>query len=121
VIGPPGTRPAGALLAAIENQFGGFEAFRQQFTASALGLAASGWTFLVLDPRTQGLQVLSLPDNGSVLPIGKAGLLICDLWEHAYYLKYKADTAAYLEAFWSLVDWNVVGERYLAFRTHFAP
>lgn len=116
VIGPPGTVPQGELLAAIETDFGSLQQFQSLFTEVALRHFASGWAFLVLDPRSGRLEVLALPNHDSVLTLGKMGLLICDLWEHAYYLKYENRRADYLAAFWKVVDWEVVGARLLTFR-----
>ena len=116
VIGPPGTAPRGEMLSALEADFGSFEHFKSRFTEVAVGHFASGWAFLVLDPGSGRLEVLSLPNHDSVLTRGKMGLLLCDLWEHAYYLKYEERRAEYLAAFWHIVDWDVVGARLRAFR-----
>jgi Fe-Mn family superoxide dismutase len=116
VIGPPGTRPAGELLKAIEADFGSFDNFKSGFTELASKHFACGWAFLVMDPKSKRLEILSLPNHDSVLTIGKMGLLICDLWEHAYYLKYENRRAEFLAAFWNVVDWDVVGSRLAAFR-----
>ena len=118
VIGPPGTRPAGELLKAIEADFGSFDNFKNRFTEAASKHFASGWAFLVMDPKSTRLEILSLPNHDSVLAIGKMGLLICDVWEHAYYLKYENRRAEFLAAFWNVVDWDVVGARLGAFRGH---
>ena len=83
---------------------------------AALSRFGVGWVFLVLDPASQRLEILSLPNHDSVLSIGKPGLLICDLWEHAYLFDYHNRRADYLKAFWNVIDWNVVGGRLAAFR-----
>jgi Fe-Mn family superoxide dismutase len=69
-----------------------------------------------MDPETKRLEVMSLPNHDSVLGLGKMGLLICDVWEHAYYLKYENRRAEFLVAFWNVVDWDVVAGRLAAFR-----
>ena len=116
IIGPTGTRPQGPLLAAINSDFGSIENLRMRFTVAALSHFGAGWVFLVLDPASQRLQILSLPNQDSVLSIGKLGLLICDLWEHAYLFSYQNRRTDYLRAFWNVIDWNVVAARLAAFR-----
>ena len=118
VIGPPRTRPAGELLLALEADFGSYDNFKARFTEVASKHFSSGWVFLVMDPKSKRLQIHSLPNNDSVLAIGKMGLLICDVWEHSYYLKYENRRAEFLAAFWNVVDWDVVGARLGAFRGH---
>jgi Fe-Mn family superoxide dismutase len=116
VIGPAGTQPTGELLKAIEGDFGSFDSFKSRFTEVAVKHFASGWTFLVMDPKSKRLEVMALPNHDSVLAVGKMGLLICDVWEHAYYLKYENRRAEFLAAFWNVVDWDVVAARLAAFR-----
>lgn len=118
VIGPPGTTPGAELRAAIEADFGSFDTFKARFAEVAIRHFASGWAFLVMDPKSGRLDVLSLPGHDSVLSIGKLGLLTCDLWEHAYYLKFEHRRAEFVQAFWNVVDWDVVGTRLAAFRGH---
>jgi superoxide dismutase, Fe-Mn family len=71
----------------------------------------SGWVFLVGNRSTGRLEIMSLPDQDSVLLHGKAGLLCCDVWEHAYYLKYRNRRPNYLLTWWNVVAWDVVDER----------
>ena len=72
----------------------------------------SGWVFLVVDPKQGGkLKIFPATNHDSVLYYGTPGLLICDVWEHAYYLKHQNRRADYLDAYWSLVDWEIVGRR----------
>lgn len=108
----PQKPPQGALLEAINQSFGSFEKFRAEFTEAAVKLFGSGWVFLVIAPKEDGkLKIFSAKDHDSVLYYGTPGLLICDVWEHAYYLKHQNRRPEYLEAYWSLVDWGVVGHR----------
>ena len=116
IIGPASTRPHGPLLSAVNAEFGSVENLRVRFMEAALSRFGVGWVFLVLDPASQRLEILSLPNHDSVLSIGKPGLLICDLWEHAYLFDYHNRRADYLKAFWNVIDWNVVGGRLAAFR-----
>lgn len=115
VIGPPGKSMPARLLDCVKRDFGSVDNFKGRFTEVCLNHFASGWAFLVVDPVSRRLEVLSLPNNDSVLTIGKLGLLVCDLWEHAHYLKYENRRAEYIEAFWNVVDWDVVGQRLAAF------
>ena len=111
----PGTGPTeavGPLADAINDAFGSFAAFQEEFTNAAMKVFGSGWAFLVLDPKNGGkLKVHTTANQDSVLLEGLPGLLCCDLWEHAYYLKYKNRRADYLAAFWNVVDWEIVGRR----------
>lgn len=112
VIGPPsGKKPAGSAVEAIKNNFGSFEEFQKQFNEAALKVFGSGWTFLVINPQTKRLEILALPNQDSVLLHGRPGLLACDVWEHSYYLKYNNRRAEYLNAFWNVVQWDVVSSR----------
>ncbi len=102
-----GGRPEGALLEAIEASFGSFEAFREQFTQEALGTFGSGWAWLV--QRPSGALALTRTSNAGTPLVGEdAPLLTCDVWEHAYYIDRRDDRAAYIEAFWSVVNWDFV-------------
>jgi superoxide dismutase, Fe-Mn family len=116
VIGPPGTQLQGELRNAIETDFGSVEKFKAQFTEQAVKHFASGWAVLSADPHTCQLAVQSLPGHESALSNGRMPLLICDVWEHAYYLKYENRRAEFVAAFWNVVDWDVVGARLAAFR-----
>ena len=112
VIGPPSHKePSGTAVEAIKNNFGSFEEFEKQFTDAAMKVFGSGWTFLVINPQTKRLEILALPNQDSVLLHERPGLLACDLWEHSYYLRYQNRRADYLEAFWKVVQWDVVSSR----------
>jgi len=108
-LAPRGGRPAGALLAAIESAFGSAASLRQQFSEAAVGHFGSGWAWLVADARGR-LAVRALHDAGNPLRQGEKPLLACDVWEHAYYLDRKHDRAAWLRAFWHVVDWDFVAD-----------
>jgi superoxide dismutase, Fe-Mn family len=116
IIGPPGTHPQGELRKAIETEFGSVDNFKARFTDRAVKHFASGWVVLLADPHTCRLDVESLTGHESVLSSGKVPLLICDVWEHAYYLKYKNRRAEFVAAFWNVVDWDVVGTRLATLR-----
>jgi len=109
--GVDGSRPTGALAQAIARDFGSFDAFKTKFVETGTKHFASGWVFLVVNPADGKLEVLSRPDHDSVLLEKKTTLLINDLWEHAYYLKYQSDRADYLNAFWNVINWEYVNQR----------
>jgi Fe-Mn family superoxide dismutase len=104
-----GGAPDGELADAIRAAFGSFAAFKAQLTSTATALFGSGWAWLVHDGS--GLAVVATADEDSPLSSGVAPLLGIDLWEHAYYLKFRHRRADYVEAFWNVVDWDVVAAR----------
>jgi Fe-Mn family superoxide dismutase len=106
-----GGQPAGELLKGIEKRFGGFGAFKDEFTKAALSQFGSGWAWLVLDADKQlGLQ--ATPNQDSPISQNKQPLLGVDVWEHAYYLKYQNRRPEYVAAFFQVIDWEFVSERY---------
>ena len=109
-----GDKPTGELAAAIDDQFGSFDAFRAHFTAVALGVQGSGWAVLAWDGIGERMIVLQFFDQQSNLPVGMVPLLMLDVWEHAYYLDYKNVRADYVNAFWNIVDWANVAKRFAA-------
>ena len=119
VMGPgKGGEPAGDLGAAIRNQFGGFAALRDQFTAAGLNRFGSGWAWLGVK-ADQSLCVCSTPNQDNPLMKGVvdclcAPILGLDVWEHAYYLKYQNRRPDYIAAWWNVVDWGKVAALYAA-------
>ena len=112
ILGPnAGGSPKGAIADAIKKDFGSFERFQSLFTDAAMKHFGSGWAFLVANPATDRLEIMSLPNQDTVLLPGRPALLCCDVWEHAYYLKYRNRRADYLAAWWHVVAWDVVDER----------
>ncbi len=109
--GIAGTRPTSALAEAIDRDFGTFDAFKAKFVETGAKHFASGWVLLVVNPADGRLEVFSRPDHDSVLLEKKTALLINDLWEHAYYLKYQSRRVDYLNAFWNVVNWEHVGQQ----------
>ena len=107
-----GDQPTGELAAAIDDNFGSFDKFTAHFTAVALGVQGSGWAVLVWDSIGQKLLINQLFDQQSNFPIGSVPLLMLDVWEHAYYLDYKNVRADYVKAFWNIVNWSNVQERF---------
>ncbi len=109
-----GGAPAGALAQAIDGAFGSFSAFQEKLTNAAAGQFGSGWGWLVVDGGK--LDVLARPNQDSPLAEGKTPILGVDVWEHAYYLKYQNRRGDYLKAWWNVVRWDKVAERFAAAR-----
>ncbi|WP_157156131.1 MULTISPECIES: superoxide dismutase [unclassified Diaminobutyricimonas] len=107
-----GDKPTGELASAIDDQFGSFDKFQGHFTATALGVQGSGWAVLAWDAIGQRLVVLQFFDQQANFPAGTIPLLMLDVWEHAYYLDYKNVRADYVKAFWNIVDWANVQQRF---------
>ncbi len=103
--------PAGELAKAIEKTFGGFDKFKELFTAAGMGVFGSGWAWLTL--REKKLVIESTPNQDSPYLSGALPLLGMDVWEHAYYLKYQNRRADYTKAFQSVVNWDFVSARYV--------
>jgi Fe-Mn family superoxide dismutase len=111
VMGPDGGgKPKGDLAKAIDSAFGEFDAFEEKLTAAAAGQFGSGWGWLVVGES--GLEVLARPNQDSPLMDGKTPILGVDVWEHAYYLKYQNRRPDYLAAFWNVVNWDAVADRF---------
>jgi len=105
-----GGKPSGPLADDIGKAFGDFAAFQAKIKEAALGRFGSGWAWLVLADGK--LQVLSTANQDSPYMTGQTPLLGVDVWEHAYYLKYQNKRADYVDAWWNVVNWNGVAERY---------
>ena len=105
-----GGAPSGALAADINAAFGSFDAFKEKFEAAGLGRFGSGWVWLIL--KGGKLEISSTPNQDSPLMDGNKPILGCDVWEHAYYLKYQNRRADYLKAFWNVVNWTEVAKNY---------
>ncbi len=111
-LSPDGGEPTGELADAITAKFGSLDAFKEQFEAAGVNQFGSGWAWLVLDGGE--LAITSTANQDSPLTDGKTPLLGNDVWEHAYYLKYQNQRPAYLKAFWNVVNWDKVAERFAA-------
>jgi Fe-Mn family superoxide dismutase len=107
-----GGEPSGELADAINSAFGSFDDFKSQFEANGVGQFGSGWTWLVLDGGE--LKLTKTPNQDSPILEGQTPLLGNDVWEHAYYLTYNNRRPDYLKAWWDVVDWEKVAERYSA-------
>jgi Fe-Mn family superoxide dismutase len=105
--------PDGELATAIDNNFGSFAEFQEKFAAQAAAQFGSGWAWLV--KRGNGeLAIVTTPNADNPMRNGDTPLLTCDVWEHAYYIDYRHDRPAYLQAFWKVVDWEFVARNYQA-------
>jgi len=109
-----GDKPDGDLAAAIDAQFGSFDAFRGQFSAAANGIQGSGWATLSYDESVDRLLIGQFHDHQHKHFSGSVPLLLLDMWEHAYYLQYQNVKADYVNAYWNVVNWAYVAERYAA-------
>jgi len=111
IMGPgKGGEPTGRLADAIKTAFGDFSKFKEQFAAAGAGRFGSGWAWLVTDGGK--LSITSTPNQDNPLMEGKTAILGLDVWEHAYYLKYQNKRPDYLDAWWNVVNWKAIGERY---------
>jgi Fe-Mn family superoxide dismutase len=99
-------KPGKEILDAINKSFTSFEKFKEQFTASATTLFGSGWTWLV--KNKDKLEIINTQNQESPLAQGKIPLLVIDIWEHAYYLKFQNRRAEFIEAFWNVINWEKV-------------
>ncbi|QPZ39950.1 superoxide dismutase [Paramicrobacterium chengjingii] len=111
-----GDRPTGELEAAVNDNFGSFDKFQAHFNAAALGIQGSGWGALMWDSIGQKLLIQQFYDQQSNFPAGTVPILLLDMWEHAFYLDYQNVKGDYVKAFWNIVDWANVQERFTTAR-----
>lgn len=107
-----GGNPSGELAAAIDGTFGSFDNFKTEFGNAAATRFGSGWAWLSVDSGK--LVVESTANQDTPLSEGRTPILGLDVWEHAYYLHYQNRRPDYISAFWNVVNWNAVGERFAA-------
>ncbi|MHC0035901.1 superoxide dismutase [Pseudoneobacillus sp. C159] len=105
-----GGAPAGELADAINNKFGSFESFKEEFAKAATTRFGSGWAWLAVNNGE--LELTSTPNQDSPLMEGKTPILGLDVWEHAYYLKFQNRRPDYINTFWNVVNWDEVSKRY---------
>jgi Fe-Mn family superoxide dismutase len=111
IMGPKaGGEPSGKLGDAIKASFGDFAKFKEQFGAAGVGRFGSGWVWLVRDGDK--LAITSTPNQDNPLMEGKQAILGCDVWEHAYYLKYQNKRPDYIAAWWNVVNWDAVAKKF---------
>lgn len=109
----PTKAPQGALATALDAQFGSFADFKKKFTDAATKHFASGWLVLSFDHLSKSLAILDLKDHEVLKPGEKTALMIIDLWEHAYYLKFQNRRPEFIEAFWNVVNWQRAEEAFM--------
>ena len=107
-----GGKPEGIVAQAINEQLGGFDKFKEEFTAAAISQFGSGWAWLCVTPDKK-LIIQNSANQDSPLMHGNIPILGLDVWEHAYYLKYKTKRPDYIAAFYNVVNWQEVQRRYL--------
>jgi len=112
-IGPKaGGTPTGPLADAIKKDFGSYETFWKQFAAASKDVEASGWGVLAWEPFSKRLVVMQAEKHQNLTSWGAMPLMVCDVWEHAYYLKYQNRRPEYVDNFAKIIDWKKVGERF---------
>jgi len=106
-----GGDPTGAIGDVIKKTFGDFKAFQEKFNAAGVGQFGSGWVWLATD-NSGAVKILSSANQDNPLSQGLYPVLGNDVWEHAYYLKYNNRRPEYLQAWWNVVNWDEVNQRY---------
>ena len=113
IMGPgAGGKPSGKLAEDINATFGSFDTFKEKFEAGGAGRFGSGWVWLVV--KNGKLEIMSTANQDNPLMEGIKPVMGCDVWEHAYYLKYQNRRPDYLKAWWNVVNWNEVTRNYEA-------
>jgi Fe-Mn family superoxide dismutase len=110
-LGKGGSAPTGELAKAIDAKFGSFSAFQEKLTTAATGVFGSGWAWLV-ETKPGPLEIVTTPNQDSPLTTGSTPILGIDVWEHAYYLKYKNKRPDYVKAYFSAVNWDYVSGKF---------
>ena len=106
-----GGQPTGELLAAIERESGGFEAFKKEFSDKAATLFGSGWAWLAADGQGK-LEIMPLSNADTPLRHGQEPILTLDVWEHAYYIDYRNERPRFIEGFWDVINWDFAARCY---------
>ena len=107
-----GGKPEGELAAAIDDSFGSFDDFKAQLTEATTSVQGSGWGALAWEPTARRLIVEQVYDHQSHVGQGSDPILVIDAWEHAFYLQYLNDKAAWVDAFWEVADWDGASARF---------
>ncbi len=102
--------PIGAIAQEIKQTFGSFDTFKKQFNAAGVARFGSGWVWLVRNPQNQ-LQIVTTANQDNPIMEGSYPILGNDVWEHAYYLKYRNRRADYLNNWWNVVNWPQINRR----------
>ncbi|KAB3531323.1 superoxide dismutase [Alkaliphilus pronyensis] len=110
-----GGEPKGELLADINKTFGGFKEFKEAFNKAAATRFGSGWAWLIINSNNE-LEIISTPNQDNPIMDGSKVLMGIDVWEHVYYLKYQNKRPDYIEAWWNIINWDYVSERYNTYK-----
>jgi Fe-Mn family superoxide dismutase len=111
IMGPKaGGNPIGNIGQAINSTFGSFDTFKEKFNAAGVGRFGSGWAWLIR--KGSGIEIISTANQDSPLMEGNFPIMGCDVWEHAYYLKYQNRRPDYLAAWWNVVNWPEIEKRF---------
>lgn len=113
-LAPEPGEPSAELAEAVDRDFGGMEPMKQHMTAATNSVEGSGWGILAFHPMTAGLMVLQAEKHQNLTVQGAQPLLVFDVWEHAYYLKYQNRRADFVKALWNVVNWPDVSQRFAA-------
>lgn len=103
--------PTGDLLKEIESTFGSFDKFKEEFKQAALGRFGSGWAWLVKDKNNK-LSIISTANQDTPISLGLKPIIGIDVWEHAYYLKYRNERGKYIDNWWKVVNWEEAGKNF---------
>ena len=109
---PIPTVPSNALMEQLQKDFGSFDKFKEQFIEAAKTVEASGWCILAWVPRFKKLEILQCEKHQNLTLWGCTPIFVLDMWEHSYFLQYKANRAEYIEAFKNIVNWKVINKRF---------
>jgi len=113
IMGPnAGGAPVGNVAQAITGAFGSFDTFKEKFNAAGVGRFGSGWAWVI--KTASSVEIISTPNQDSPVMEGKKVVFGCDVWEHAYYLKYQNRRPDYLAAWWNVVNWKEIENRFNA-------
>lgn len=116
ILTPNGSgKPKGILMNHIEEELGGFERMKELVSNAAVGKFGSGWSWLVLN-KFGDLEIMTTSNQDTPISVGKVPLLTIDVWEHAYYLKYKNLRAEYVKNIWNLFNWDIIESIYEKYR-----
>lgn len=114
---PNGKSLKGPFSKIITGNFGSLQFFKESFSRTASSLFGSGWVWLLWNPRG-AMEIIQESNAGNPLRKGLFPLLACDVWEHGYYLDYQNRRSEYLNAFWNLINWEIIEKRYFDARNH---
>jgi Fe-Mn family superoxide dismutase len=106
-----GGEPRGSIANSINESFGNFTSFKEKFSSTTIAIQGSGWGWLVYNPTNKKVEYIAMPNQTSPRTEGLIPLLGCDVWEHAYYLKYQNKRPDYVSAWWNVINWDDVSKR----------